>query len=248
MKVSWEKFHSDDYLGEYYDHIGRENEKLLEFLTAAYRLMPSGLAMLDVGTGPTIYQLIAASGKVSSISCGEFLGQNLRKVHAWVQSLPESFDWSLFTERILLLEGEKATSAKIAERELLTRKKIIDIFQLDLKRPVDKRLVCAYDLLSVQFVPESITSSIDEYSKCLRSISSMLKPRGFLLMSAIKSAKSYKVGKDFFPAVSLNETTLNAHLVEAGFLEEPILSTSVNAENQGSQKYAGLMFLLTQKR
>lgn len=248
MQVDWEKFHSDDYLVEYYDHIGNENEKLLEFLVAAYKLMPSGLTMLDVGTGPTIYQLMAASDSVLSISCGEFLDQNLEKIRAWAQNSPKAFDWSLFTERILLLEDVHATPAKIVERESLTRHKITDIFRLDLKAEVDERLICGYDLLSVQFVPESITSSLDEYAKCLRHISLMLKPGGFLLMSAIKSAKSYRVGSDFFPAVSLNEATLSTHLVEAGFLKEPILSAGVNAENQGGQKYEGLMFVLTQKR
>src|SRR5689334_2040520 len=61
------------YLQEYYDHIGPENDELLRFFAEAFKLVPPETVMLEFGGGPTIYQLISAAVKVSTIDFTDYL-------------------------------------------------------------------------------------------------------------------------------------------------------------------------------
>lgn len=249
--AEWRKnFNPRSYLIEYYDHIGQENDRLLSFLSKAYKHIPEGAKVLDIGTGPTAYQLIAASEKVREIYCSEFLESNILELNNWLENKPNAFDWHKFTNKILELEteSEQISDSEIEKREKLTRANVKKVLRIDIKKQIPDFLKGRFDVLSVQFVPESITNNRKEYLKVIRNIFSALKPGGFLILSAIKKASSYKVGDSYFPAVNVDENQLLSDLMFENFEKDSIDIQTVNAENRELQKYSGLIFVLAKKR
>ena len=88
MIANWELFSPKKYLEEYYRYIEKENKELLAFLVKSYKSLPSNLEIIDVGSGPTVYQLIAASKNAKAITSSDFLEKNLDEIRAWKNDLP----------------------------------------------------------------------------------------------------------------------------------------------------------------
>lgn len=65
-----------------------------------------------------------------------------------------------------------------------------------------------YDIVQVNFVPESITPSLVEWERAIQNIVSLLKPQSTLILTALKKAVYYQVQEKKFPAVSIDETVV----------------------------------------
>lgn len=250
IETDWKgKFNPRFYLEEYYNHIGRENSQLIAFLVRSFAKIPTGFSMIDVGTGPTAYQLIAAAKRCKEIYCMDLLNSNLNELKKWLVKDRYAFDWTKFTKGILRAEsGRKmVTNEDILVREEITRSKVKKLQALDIKKNLPNKLIKGFDVVSSQFVSESITSSVDEFESAVKNISLILKSPGYLVLSAIKSARAYKVGTNYFPAVAIDEQFLKTALIANDFTAESIKIKSIKAEKPDEQLYKGLIFVTATK-
>lgn len=241
VSKDWTTFSARDYLHEYYSDMGAENLALLRFLVRAFQDVPAHKTVLDFGGGPTIYTLISASAKADEIHFCDFLEANLEEVRLWLQDNPGAFDWTQFIKTALVLEGKNYSSQSVATRADDIRKRVTRVIQCDanLENPIpgEARL---YDVVVTNFCAESATDDREQWRKFVSNITSLLKPNGKLILSALKGADSYAVGKVVFPAVYVLEDDLIQVLSEAGFAAENIDIESVPADRP-SRHYEGLM-------
>ncbi|MBI2011741.1 hypothetical protein HYS91_03155, partial [Candidatus Daviesbacteria bacterium] len=152
--------------------------------------------MLEFSGGPTIYQLITASGKVKEIHFSDYLKNNLKEVKKWVKGHNERFNWQTFFENALALEGIENINEELTIREEILKKKIkkflsCDAFQED---PIHPKYRGYYDVISSNFVSESITNSKKAWKNIMKNITSMLKEGGILVITFLKDAEYYKIG------------------------------------------------------
>jgi NNMT/PNMT/TEMT family protein len=111
------RFQALEYLEEYYPdrEIGSENTALLAFYHSACREL-SGGTWIEIGGGPTLYQLISASAKVGAIVFSDYLEENLATVKSWLEANKPGL-WRSYIEATLRLEGLPSPSeAEIDER------------------------------------------------------------------------------------------------------------------------------------
>ncbi len=204
--------------------------------------------LLELGGGPTLYQLMNIMNEVKEIHFTDFVEDNLNEVRLWKDNDPRAYDWNQFLEAALMLrkDSAKVTSeeVKVSEEEL--RNKITHIGHCDIFKPdlgVERE---NYDIISTHFVAESATSSRTEWQKALGNIHRKLAPKGLLIMSALRGAKgSYKVLEKEFPAVELYEDDMEKGLQAAGF--SVIRISSIHTEDK-SNNYEGFMFVVAQKK
>ena len=64
-------FSARAYLGEFYPNLNPENEFLLRFYHEFYSTIPKQHSLIEIGGGPTIFQLLSASRKVDEIIFSE---------------------------------------------------------------------------------------------------------------------------------------------------------------------------------
>lgn len=255
IEPTFENFHPRHYLKTYYSKIGPENEALLDFFSKSFQDLKKNSAMLEFGGGPTIYQLISAAPKVRSIHFSDHLERNLNEVKLWKENSSKAFNWTNFFRRALCLEGNRRVSKKmIALREEIVRKKITkflycDAFKTD---PIDKKYRNHYDIVGINFVAESITASKKVWEILISNVCSLLKKDGILIMTAIKGANYYHVGKRAFPATSIIEEDILNVLTKLGFEEASFFSDSIPAEVEedfaGYTGYKGIIFLKAKKK
>ena len=243
------------YLKTYYHKIDSENHGLLEFFVKVFEDIKKNSVMLEFGGGPTIYQLISAAPKVRAIHFADYLENNLNEVKLWKDKSPLAFNWNKFFKRALLLEKNKRITMKqIISRENLVRRKITKFLYCDAfkKDPIDKKYRNYYDVLNINFVTESITDKKEVWGTLIENTCSMLKKGGILIMTAIKGAKYYHVGRKTFPATNIEEEDIVEVLTRLGFEETKFILYSIpaeveNEELMGYTGYKGIIFLKAKK-
>ena len=240
-------FDSREYLQEYYSQIGAENHSLLNFFVEAYKEVPDDSLILEFGGGPTVYQLITAARKARSIHFSDYLEGNLQEVSMWRRCAEEAFDWSFFIAEALTLEGlDNVTHNDIDARERMMRRKInkFSLCNAFEKDPLGPKYRNHYDLISTNFVVDSITTSKEIWEQLMKNVCSMLKRDGSLILTSLKEAEYYTVGNKKFPAVYLTECDLIAALKNLGF--QNLFFRSVPAERHSRdvnyQGYNGMFF------
>ena len=245
---NWAEFNPRDYLQEYYSDVGPENLALLQFAVKAFRTIPPTSVLLDFGGGPTIYPLIAAANSVAEIHFGDYLDENLDEVRHWLQDEPSAFDWREFVKVTLELESQSNHVAQaISQRETLIRQRVTQVFKCDANDSPPINAPHSYDALVTNFCAESATDDWAQWRRFFSNIVSLLKPKGFLLLSALKGATCYTVGDKLFPAVSLKESDLTQALIEEGFDQKSIILERIPADRP-SRQYEGLIVILAQKQ
>ncbi len=243
-------FNPRAYLNEYYRHLGEENRELLHFLDEAYARMFTELdtaRMLEFGGGPTIYQLISAAKYPVSIDFSDYLDANLNEVQAWLQDTPEKFHWDDFVRYVLYREGEATDLLAIEKRLQLIRSRVKSLIRCDAKKsdPLGSVYWSPYDIVSVNFVLESITTQMAEWSLLVDNVEALVKPQGYLLMSAIIGATHYRVGELFFPAVPISQKTIETKLKQKHF--SIVCTRCIGAEHREKQGYDGIYMVLGRK-
>lgn len=248
--TTFAQFHAQMYLREYYSCVGAENRALLEFLQRAYaaifaRLGPARL--LEFGGGPTIYQLISAAHFPVTIDFGDYLDENLAEVRAWLDDAPGQFEWDEFVRYALACEGRPAGAAAVERRKRLVRSRVSRLLHCDAKStsPLGTPPPAPYDIVSVNFVLESITQDRDEWHALLDHVAPLIRPGGFMLMSAILGATRYRVGQLYFPAVPITLGDIVGRLAQVGFTS--LCTQAVAAEHRDEQGYAGIGMVLARK-
>ena len=245
-------FRPKRYLHEYYQHIGPENTQLLQFFSRAYAQIFTGLKtaeVLELGGGPTIYQLISLSKYNVEIDFAEFAPQNLEEINRWITKHKNKFSWKKYFLRVHELEKNnflipKFKSAKHHEDEL--RKKIRKLISCDIRDefPLGTQNHRLYDIVSSHFVSESVTPSFPEWEKHLTRVTQFVRPHGYLVLSSIIQASRYKVGGRHFPAAPISQTDIYSVLKKLNF---QLLDEDFVPAEQQAQGYTGLHMLLAQK-
>lgn len=64
-----------------------------------------GRTLIDVGSGPTIYQLLSACDHFEEIVATDYLAVNREELGRWARGEPGAFDWSPFIQHVCKIEG-----------------------------------------------------------------------------------------------------------------------------------------------
>ncbi len=233
------------YLDEYHCDWDEEDEFLMAFLHDVYQYLDPQRTLLEIGGGPTIHQLISARNKVETIVFGEYLKKNRVEVKGWREARKGAFSWDVYFEHVLKLE-RRSHEQSILEMKKTLRQKLRFIVPCNIleARPMPFMPVRNFDLVSVHFCPESITSQESEFVAGMRRVISLAKPGGLLIMSFLKESSMYAVGKTNFCAFPLTEAKLKQTLAA---LDCEILHMA-HGPADPTRNYFGTISLVTQRR
>ena len=245
-------FTPEEYLSEYYHSVFSENDKLLRFFSRAAHAINKNATLLEYGGGPTIYQLISFAPKVKSIHFTDYIHDNLLAVQKWINKEERAHNWTPFVEVAIEYEtGRKPSHETVTEREELVRSLLHDFGHVDALNPaVDTTPHKQYDMVSVNFVAESISKTEEDWQKSLDSILTYVKPGGQLCMTAIRGAEYWVSGGKQFPAFSVTAKQLEREILRRGFTLEMIEEIDAEIMDKSSAEYEGydgMVFVLARR-
>ncbi|NEC88305.1 SCO2525 family SAM-dependent methyltransferase [Streptomyces sp. SID12501] len=200
----WDAFDSEAYLNRNYARLHNEDHKILkivrDFLCA--QSFDVGARGVDVRSGSNLYPALAMLPFCSEISLLEFSEANRK----WLSGrLAKGYlgNWDIFWR--VLAENEVYRAVQGPGEQLRTR---ATVREWDILRSTpDER----WDLGTMFFVADSITTDRAEFTTALRQFIALLKPGAPFVMTFMENFSTgnfngYKVGTRTFPALDIVES------------------------------------------
>ncbi|KAM8927192.1 nicotinamide N-methyltransferase-like [Pelodytes ibericus] len=207
-----------------------------------------GDVLIDIGGGPSIYQLLSACETFNSIIATDFTDRNRQEFEKWLRKEPGAFDWSEFSKAVCELEGNGDTWEK-KEEKLRTRVKHVLKCDVTKSNPLDPEVIPPADgLLSICCLEVACTD-FTAYQTALRNISSLLKPGGHLVLLGCLGDTFYRVGNQEFFSLPLDEQSVRKAVEDAGYTikEMDVLNVRDTAPPAHLTGSNGNFFLLARK-
>ncbi|XP_072283031.1 nicotinamide N-methyltransferase-like [Pyxicephalus adspersus] len=175
-----------------------------------------GDTIMDIGSGPTIYQLLSACEKFKNIIISDFLEQNLAEIQKWLKKEPGAFDWTSYIERVCKLEGNGATCEEKAEK---LRNKVKEVLRCDVlkENPFEPLTLNPVDCVISCLCLEACCNDMESFCDVLKHLKSLIKPGGCLLLLSKLNRHYYSVGDQRFSALPVTREGLEKALKDAGY-------------------------------
>lgn len=159
------------------------SQHILKCYHEAFQTLPSGLKVLDCGTGPVLLSTITAATKASEIVLSDYSDATCKTIRQWLDRDATAFDWSphfSFVVRELEGKGEK----EVETRQELVRKVVKAVIHCDLTQdpPIEKDYVQLYDVVICSLVLEVAARDHEEFYANAVRVGKLVKPGGLTLI------------------------------------------------------------------
>ncbi|XP_014014686.1 phenylethanolamine N-methyltransferase [Oncorhynchus nerka] len=181
-----------------------------------------GDVLVDVGSGPTLYQVLSGCEVFDTVFLTDFLEVNRQELRRWLQGEGySSLDWTPYLQHVCKLEGRRPSAW--TEKAARLRSVVSDILPIDvhLPRPLhpDSQLPTAgADCLVSCFCLESVSPDLASFTRALGHIRGLLRPGGHLLLIGALGESYYMGGPGVrIPVVPLDEAQVCASVRASGY-------------------------------
>jgi hypothetical protein len=195
----WDDFDSYFYYDHNYRKLRQDDRKIVEsvrdFLSNLHREGELGdqLKGLDVGSGANLYPTLTMLPLCQSITMWEHAASNVEWLKEQIPHYGKSWDtfWSLLAGDPLYGALEDPRRA-LADSASVTHDSIFNL-------PPE-----SWDLGTMFFVAESLTSQAGEFQKATRTFLQALRPGAPFAAAFMEHSTGYVVGEHHFPAVAVS--------------------------------------------
>jgi hypothetical protein len=249
----YERFSPAAYLVEYYSSVtDSEVDGILKFYSENAGVLQYCNDVIEIGGGPTIYQLIPIASLCDRIVFADYLAANLDQVRMWASNAPGSFDWSAYIARSLQYENKEYGPEAVKARENAIKGKLASFVYCDalLPDPIGEQYRHSFDLVSSHYVAESIAHSKPDWKRAMDNILSLVKRDGYICMSFITGADRWRLSGEWHPACKLTEDDVATYLRDHGFeiLKLAHIPAAVSDPNaDGFYGYTGVLCLYAKR-
>ncbi|XP_013005070.1 phenylethanolamine N-methyltransferase isoform X2 [Cavia porcellus] len=201
-------------------------------------------------TGPTVYQLLSACAYFEDITMTDFLEVNRQELGRWLRQEPEAFDWSAYSWHACLLEG-RGDSWQHREQQLRARVKRVLPIDVHQAQPLGAACLVPLpaDALVSTFCLEAVSPDLASFRRALGHITTMLRPRGHLLLIGALEESWYQAGEVRLPVVPMSAMTVREALVHGGYEVRDLRTYTMPAHlRTGVDDVQGIFFAWAQKK
>ncbi|XP_073537213.1 phenylethanolamine N-methyltransferase [Phyllobates terribilis] len=207
-----------------------------------------GHTLVDIGSGPTIYQLLSAFEHFQETILAEYLEVNRKELKMWLSDEPGAFDWSPYFEHVCKLEG-KGESWKDKQKRL--REHVSRVIPVDVHQPspLGGELVSgSVDCLVSSFCLEACSPNLEAFQKALENVVGLLKPNGHFLWIGALEESYYLAGEARLSVVPVTEDIVKKALGTAKCVIREFSSYSMTPSMKvGVDDVSGIFFVWAQK-
>ncbi|XP_060643626.2 nicotinamide N-methyltransferase-like [Anolis sagrei] len=175
-----------------------------------------GDTLIDIGSGPCIYQLLSACESFREIIATDFLEQNRAEIQKWLKKDPEALNWTPLVKYVCQLEGDRE---KWKEKEEKLRRTIKQVLPCDvtLANPLNPLVLQPVDCLISSFCLDSVCKDLPAYCSAVKNVGSLVKPGGHLIFVVNVEITYYMVGPHKFSCLCLTPEMIRDAVKGAGF-------------------------------
>ncbi|KAK2820457.1 hypothetical protein Q5P01_023416 [Channa striata] len=181
----------------------------------------SGELLIDIGSGPTLYQVLSGCEVFNQVLLTDFLEVNRQELRRWLKDEGGcKLDWTPYLQYVCKLEGRRPSAW--TEKAANLRKVVKDILPIDVHcpQPMAPGAIppAGADCLVSCFCLESVSPDLLSFTRALGHIGKLLRAGGHLLLIGALGESYYLGGPGVkIPVVPLNEAQVCASLKESGY-------------------------------
>ena len=229
-----DKFNPNDYLQENYsvNNLGPFHLFKLNSLHQFYQSYPSTaqLRVLDIGSGPSIANIISAAPHAAEIVLSEYTEANRSALLQWLNNDPNAFDLThVFKHIVVDLEGKSEEEVPI--RAELVRKVVKAVVPCDVTQDplILTEYVDQYDIVTEFLCLTAACATKEDYKAALVRLYALLKSGGKIVLYTVHckdapTKASYSVGPHSFFELRISEDFVFKSLEEAGFCDMKVIA------------------------
>ena len=188
-------------------------------------LSTAKLKILEIGTGPSIANIISAGPYAAEIVLSEYTEANRSALLQWLNNDPNAFDWThVFKHIVVDLEGK--TEEEVPIRAELVRKVVKAVVPCDVTQdpPIPNEYVDQYDVVTDFLCLVSACATTEDYTAALVRLHTLLKPGGKVVLYSSETDNtqmpvSYPVGPLYYFGLCLSRDVIFKSLEQAGFCD-----------------------------
>ncbi|XP_005394372.1 PREDICTED: phenylethanolamine N-methyltransferase isoform X1 [Chinchilla lanigera] len=210
----------------------------------------TGRTLIDIGSGPTVYQLLSACAHFEDITMTDFLDVNRRELGRWLREEPEAFDWSAYSWHACLMEG-RGESWQEKERQLRARVKRVLPIDVHQPQPLGTASPAPLpaDALVSAFCLEAVSPDLASFHRALGHVTTLLKPGGHLLLIGGLEESWYQAGEVRLGVVPVSAGMVREALVRGGYEVRDLRTYTMPAHlRTGVDDVQGVFFAWAQKK
>ncbi|XP_023229029.1 nicotinamide N-methyltransferase-like isoform X2 [Centruroides sculpturatus] len=187
--------------------------------------------LLEVGCGPIVHRIAAASKYFSEIILSDYSKHNREAIRQWIKNESSSKDWDTLMRMEALLEGFGNVEEGINEIKFRLRQKIKQVIPCDiLKKEIIPSGVGKFDVLFTSFCLEGACTTLEDFKSAVKNFNNYILPNGELVMVTILDSPYYYVGNNKLTTLSVSLEFVNEALKEAGFIIKHCYLTENNKQ------------------
>uniref|UniRef100_A0A8D0CYL2 Phenylethanolamine N-methyltransferase n=1 Tax=Sander lucioperca TaxID=283035 RepID=A0A8D0CYL2_SANLU len=201
--------------------------RVLLLLSPTFPGNVSGELLVDIGSGPTLHQVMSGCEVFNKVLLTDFLEVNRQELRSWLQDEGGcSLDWTPFLQHVCKLEGrhriQDTQPSAWTEKAAKLRQVIMDIVPIDVNHPqplaLDVLPSAGADCLVSSYCLESVSPDLAAFTRALGHIGRLLWPGGHLLLIGTLGMSYYIGGPGLkIPTIPVNEAQVCASLKESGY-------------------------------
>uniref|UniRef100_UPI00358EA3B7 indolethylamine N-methyltransferase-like n=1 Tax=Myxine glutinosa TaxID=7769 RepID=UPI00358EA3B7 len=216
-------FNAKEYNKMYYTNIeghvgahGAMMECVIRFYHKVFSQGVRGQRLLDVGSGPTIYQVLSACENFEEIYLSDYIEQNRQQLQCWLEASPDAFDWNHIIKYVCKLEENEVSWEEKAAK---LRKRVRAVMHCDVRHdpPLDTDRA-PFDCIISSFCLEAACTDEKNFIDAVTHLAKLLKPGGLLLTVVTTGREFYIVGKERFVFGFVMTEDLARHAMEVAGL------------------------------
>ncbi|WP_306207868.1 SCO2525 family SAM-dependent methyltransferase [Actinoplanes sp. RD1] len=238
--VDWDEFDSEAYFDHNYGMLRPDDRQIIGIITSFFddyrRRFPDTWlrTAIDVGAGANLYPALAMLPFTSEITLFERAASNCSWLHQQLRTPHESW-WQFWSE----MARDRDAYGQITDPlDLLSRRAFVDkgnLFRLEPGR---------YDMGTMFFVAESITTRDEEFQRAVGKFVGSLRRHAPFAAAFMKDSSGYCVGNVEFPACSVDENDIKKAL--AGVARDVTITTVES--NDLREGYGGMIVATGRKK
>ncbi|UYQ60142.1 class I SAM-dependent methyltransferase [Streptomyces peucetius] len=182
--VDWGRWPVQEYLAENYRELHSCDAAVIRHHSAFYRQFAPGSIQrsLEFGAGPNLYPLMLAAAASRRVEAVELGAGNVAYLSRQLREGPDE-SWQAFYALCRRLDP----ALPPALTDALSRVHIVHSDARSVPRGT-------YELASMNFVAESVTEDMDEFTEFCHSFAESVRPGGHLVASFMENMPSYRIG------------------------------------------------------
>lgn len=218
----WDDFDADVYSKANYATLHPEDAEIIRFassfLIEAFRRRPRVGRAVDVGSGPNLYPALLMLPWVDRIIFTEYAINNINWLNGNLAVNLGEGEWAWQPFWDLLTHLPEYQLVRDPQRRLADCHDVIRLSVFDLPRRT-------WDMGSMFFVADGISSDETEFESAVRSFLGALMPAAPFMMAFMEGSAGYEINGVGFPAVNVSRDSLGALLADLPVTGASILRT-----------------------